>query len=173
MGKTKKKEENIEVDFGIGKLSFGGLFKGIGNLIDLASKLPQEVEEIQKSGEIKGLGDKLRGVYGFNIRTMGGKTVVDSFGNIKETPSGPVVEEIREPIVDIFDENDHLTVVAELPGVDENNIHIEVKGDILTLKTEKGERTYSKEVLLPTAVDMDTMEHSYKNGILEIRLKRQ
>ena len=69
----------------------GGIFEGIGNLIDLASKLSEEAKEIKREGEIKGLGGKAKGVYGFSIRTLvGGKPVVETFGNIKRQKEGSV-----------------------------------------------------------------------------------
>lgn len=36
--KTKKGKEGMDIDLGIVKLSFGGLFKGIGKLIDIAER---------------------------------------------------------------------------------------------------------------------------------------
>jgi len=41
--KGKKEEEGLDIDFGIGKLSLGGLFKGIEKLIDLAAELKKQV----------------------------------------------------------------------------------------------------------------------------------
>ena len=109
--------KEFEVDSGVGKLKFEGLFKGIGNLIDLASKLGEEAQEIKSVGEIKGLPKDAKGVYGFSIRTLaGGKPVVETFGNIKDTPKGPVVEEAREPMVDVFDEQDHSWFLWSFPG---------------------------------------------------------
>lgn len=173
--KKKPEEEEIEIDFGIGKLSFGGLFKGIGNLIDLVSKMAEEGKtEVTRTGEIKGLGRKgAKGVYGFTVRTMvGGEPIVESFGNIKETPRGPVVEEVREPIVDVFDEKDKVLVITELPGVEESGIHIEVKGDILNIDASDTDRKYAKEVLLPCSVEAEKMQFSYKNGILKVTLPK-
>ena len=169
----KEKGEEFEIDFGVGKLKFGGLFKGIGNLIDLASRLGEEAGEVKKAGEIRGLPRDARGVYGFSIRTMGGgKPVVETFGNIKDSPQGPVVEEVREPIVDVFDEEDHILVIAELPGVDEDDIEVEVAGDILKLAATGKTGKYAKEVLLPARVTSETMKSTYKNGILEITLPK-
>jgi HSP20 family protein len=167
------KEENnkIEIDFGIGKISFGGLFKGLGNFIDLASKLSEE--GVEKKGEIKGLPKNARGVYGFSIRTLGGKPVIESFGNIKETAKGPVVEEVREPIVDVFDEEGRILVIVELPGVSENEIKTEVAGDILNLTASDSDRKYAKEMLLPSKVKADSIKTSYKNGIYEITLEKE
>jgi len=104
---------------------------------------------------------------------LGGKPVIEQFGNIKATERGAVVAEVREPIVDIFDEGDKLVVIAELPGVEESDVSFEVKDDILNLSAEAKDRKYSKEVLLPSSVDANSAESSYKNGILEIKLRKK
>jgi HSP20 family protein len=167
----KEENENVEIDFGMGKISFGGLFKGLGNLIDLASKLSEEGYE--RRGEIRGLPKGAKGVYGFSIRTLAGKPVIESFGNIRETAKGPIVEEVREPMVDVFDEKDRISVIAELPGVSESEIKIEVAGDILNLAASDRDRKYAKEILLPSKVKPDSAKTSYKNGILEITLEKE
>jgi HSP20 family protein len=170
--KTKgKPSEDVEINFGTGQIGFGGIFKGLGNLIELASKLNEE--GINKSGEIKGLPKDVKGVYGFKISTLsGGKPIIETFGNVKETSKGPVVEEIREPIVDVFDEKGHILVIVELPGVSKDKIKIEINGDILNLSTTDKGRQYAKEILLPHKVNAETMKSAYKNGILEITLEK-
>jgi len=172
MTKEKKSEESVgepHVDF-----SLGGIFKGIENILQMASKLAESGEGTMKTGEftIPGLGDKARGIFGFSIKTLGQDQVkVEPFGNIRETQAGPVVEEVREPIVDVFDEGDQIRVLAEMPGVEEADIQYEVKGDILTLSTED-DRKYHKEVLLPAPVKEEDAKVSYKNGILELRFTK-
>jgi len=174
-GKEKKEEKReVEIDFGLGKIGLGGIFEGIGNLIDLASKLSEEAKEIKGGGEIKGLGGKAKGVYGFSVRTLvGGKPVVETFGNIKRTKEGPVIEEVREPIVDVVEEKDFVRVIAELPGVSKENVKIKISEDILNLSAERGERKYAKEVLLPFPVKENPTEFSFKNGILELKLGKK
>jgi len=166
----QKRKVGGEFEFG-----FGSLFKGISSLFDLVSKMTEEgEEEYTQTGEIKGLGDKAKGVYGLSVKMgLGGKPVIEQFGNIKSTERGAVVAEVREPIVDIFDEGEKLVVIAELPGVGEKDIHLEVKDDILDLSAEAKDRKYSKEVLLPSPIDADSMESSYKNGVLEIKLRKK
>ena len=167
----EEKEPKVQVDFGL-----GGLFKGFGNLFDIVSKMTEEgKEEHISTGEIKGLGDKVKGIYGFSVKMgIGGQPTVEQFGNIKKTEKGSVeVAEVREPIVDVFDEGDYLMVIAELPGVDESDIHLEIKGDILTLKAEGKDRKYSKEVLLPSEVEGGSMETQYRSGIMEIKLTKK
>jgi len=171
--KGKKKKEGSGFDLGLGGL--GGLFKGIEKLIDLSEDLSAKGGEINKQGEIdlNSLKKGMKGVFGFTVKTMvGGESKVEPFGNIKKTPKGPVVEAEREPIVDVFDEKDHVLVVAELPGIEEKDIKTEIKDDILNISSEKTERKYKKEVLLPAKVEAVPISSMYKNGILEIKLKK-
>ena len=169
----KRRMPDMEVEIGLGGL--GGLFKGVGGLLDLVSKMVEEGKEVETgSGEKEILGGKGKAVYGFSIRAgLGGKPIVESFGNVRSTESGPVVAEVREPLVDVFDEGDEIRVVAELPGVEEKDVTVEVKDDILTLNAENRERKYHKEVLLPSAVMSQALEQSYRNGILVMKLKKR
>lgn len=173
--KGKKEEEGLDIDFEIGKLSFGGLFKGIEKLIGLAAELKEAGGEIKKEGEIdlSRLKEGMKGVYGFSIKTaVGGKPIVETFGNIKKTPEGPVVEEEREPLTDVFDEKDEVVVIAEIPGVSEDGISVDLKGDILEISAVSKNRKYRKEVLLPVQVKKETLSYTFKNGILEVRIKK-
>lgn len=172
MPERKRSETKGEVPFDLG---FGGLFKGIGNFVDLLSQMVEEgEEEVTRTEEfkIKGLGDKGKGVYGFSVKMgIGGVPHVEHFGNVRETEEGPVVAEVREPMVDVFDEGDVILVVAELPGTAEDEIEIEIKDDILSLETN-GKRKYAKEILLPCPVNPATIKKAHKNGVLELRLEK-
>lgn len=178
--KKKKKEEPEEKAEGVGiDFGLGGLFKGLGNLIDTATRLAEKGEELSKTGEIKfsglekikGLKD-LKGVYGVRVRTMAdGRPSVKPFGNIKKTPKGPVVEEMREPMVDVFEEPNEINIIAEMPGIEEKDIKVEIKGDILNINAQGENRKYQKEVLLPQPGREENMTWTYKNGILEIKIR--
>lgn len=173
--KDEKEEDGLDIDFGIGRLSLGGLFKGIEKLVDLAADLKEAGGEIKKEGEIdlSHLKEGMKGVFGFSIKTaVGGRPIVEPFGNIKKTPKGPKVEEEREPITDVFDEKEEVRVYAEMPGVNEVDIKLGLKEDILDISAQSGDRKYHKEVLLPTKVKVETISSSYKNGILEVRVKK-
>lgn len=167
-----KEDKRAKAEFGLG---LGGLFKGMGDLFELISKMTEEgTQEIVRSGEIEGLPGKAKGVYGFTIKMgLGGQPTVERFGNIKKTEKGPVVAEVQEPMVDVFDEKDSVLVIAELPGVEEGDISLEIKGDVLSLTAAGKHRKYSKEVLLPAAVDAESKESTYRNGILEIKLAKK
>lgn len=168
--KKNEKDEGLGIDFGL-----GGLFKGIEKLIDLAADLKEAGGEIEKEGEIdlSHLKEGMKGVYGFSIKTAtGGRPVVESFGNIKKTPKGPTVEEEREPLTDVFDEKEEVRVYAEMPGVNEEDIKLDLKGDILDILAKSGDRKYHKEILLPVKVKSETLISSYKNGILEVKIRK-
>jgi len=169
-----------EVDVGSMVKGLGGLFGGLVTLIEKASALAEKGEELKKSGEFRvtGLpgqaGKDAKGVYGFTIRTLAdGKRKVQTFGNIKKTPAGPVVEEVREPIVDVFDEGDSMKIIAELPGISTSDVKTEVNGDILTVSAAGKGRKYTKEIHLPVQVDEGKVSTSYENGVLEITLVKK
>jgi HSP20 family protein len=169
----------IDPDTNPGDVSVGRVFQSLGGFLDLLSNLSNLAEqgggEINRSGE---LGDDKKGmkaVYGFSVRMGGGgKPTIEKFGNVKDKVDGqgPVVEEAREPMVDLFDEDDHLLLIAELPGVDANDIHFEVKDDVLSLSATRGDRKYRKEVLLSSAVRAQAATSSYRNGVFEIKLPK-
>jgi HSP20 family molecular chaperone IbpA len=93
--------------------------------------------------------------------------------DLPETTHGSRVEGERQPVVDVFEEQDHVLVIMELPGVEEEQIATEVTGDILTLSAAGGNRTYSSEVVLPQDVDANTIKSTYNNGVLELRMSKK
>jgi HSP20 family protein len=116
-------------------------------------------------------------VYGFSVKVggVGGakKVTLEPFGNIKRPPRGaPVVSEEREPIIDLFDEEDHVLVVAELPGIDEKDINLALHKDILEITARKGDKKYHKEVFLGRTFDEKNMSFTCRNGILEVKFTK-
>jgi HSP20 family protein len=96
--------------------------------------------------------------------------------------------EITAPSVDVYEEKDDIVVKAELPGMDKNDIEVNVSDSHLVLKGEKKkeekieekdyyrcERSYGafvRAVDLPTDVQTEKIKASFKNGILEVRLPK-
>lgn len=169
---NKDDGKNQRSDFEL--FGLGGLFKGIEKLVDLAGKL-EEKGGISKEGEIDfdHIKKGMKGVYGFTINTAGGGSPkVETFGNLKKTPEGPKVDEEREPITDLFDEKDEIVIIAEMPGIDEDDLKIDLKEDILEISAVSKTRTYRKELLLPAKVIEQNLSHKFTNGILEIKIKK-
>ena len=65
----------------------------------------------------------------------------------------------------------YVTDIYPLGGKRGTSVTVELHGDVLVLETA-GDRKYAREVLLPASVDAESLEKIYRNGILEIRLKK-
>jgi HSP20 family protein len=163
------KERHLNNGIGGG---LGGILKGLGDLVEKLGDLEKQ-GEISKTGSINGPGEQLRGIYGFTVRVGLGDQGprIEPFGNIRrDADSGRTeVQEVREPMVDVFEEEDHLLVLAELPGVGKDDIKVDVKDDVLTITAERGDKKYRKEVLLPCCVPKSKMQVTCNNGVLEIK----
>jgi len=77
---------------------------------------------------------------------------------------------VRDPIVDVFEEQKEIHIIAEMPGIEEKDINLEIKGDILNISTLGENRKYQKEILLSRSVKSEDMTWTYKNGILDIKI---
>lgn len=86
-------------------------------------------------------------------------------------PPTASIEE-KEPIVDVFEEENHINVTAELPGIEEKDIKLKIEDNLLTISADTPEKKYYKEVKLPTSVEKDSVESKYRNGVLEVKLKK-
>ncbi|MBD3404897.1 MAG: Hsp20 family protein [Candidatus Lokiarchaeota archaeon] len=112
-------------------------------------------------------------VFGVKMQ-MGpdGKPIIQRFGNVpgdeEEIPAGPALE----PLVDVIEESDEIVVVAELPGVERDEIKVRIKGQKLTIHVDNPTRPYHKEIKLPSQVQKNAARSAIRNGILEVRLKK-
>ena len=145
---------------------------------ELIREFEEEMEELfeEELGRLIKSHGAFKGPYYYGVRiTIGpdGTPRIEEFGNIKRGRSGrPIISEEIEPLVDVIEHDDEIWVVAELPGVKKDDIKVKVSGKKLVIKAE-GERKYYKEVTLPAEVKPETAKASYRNGVLEIKLKRK
>lgn len=93
------------------------------------------------------------------------------------------------PAVDIFEDDGHITIHAELPGMRPDDVDIDVHEGILTLRGERRleneekregyhriERSYgsfSRSFSLPEGIDADGCEANMKEGVLTVRLPKK
>jgi len=143
---------------------------------DLDEFMRREFEGAFKTPKIEKGEMKVYGpyVYGFSY-TMGpdGKPIIREFGNVKPTRLGPRLREEREPLVDVMSEKDEVVVTAELPGVEKTDIKLDVAEETLTISVDTKKHKYHKELELPSKVDSKSAKASYKNGVLEVRLRKR
>lgn len=93
------------------------------------------------------------------------------------------------PNIDVFEKGDKLVVKAEIPGMKEDDIHVSVEGDMLTIRGEKKtelevkeedyyrcERSYGsffRSVALPSTVDTSKIDADYEDGVLQVILPKK
>ncbi|HVP26488.1 MAG TPA: archaeal heat shock protein Hsp20 [Candidatus Bathyarchaeia archaeon] len=113
-------------------------------------------------------------VYGYSVKIgPDGKPEINEFGNVKQSRLGPPqVKEEREPLVDIIETNGEIRIVAELPGVEKEDIKLHGTEDSITITVDKPQRKYYKEAKLPAKVNVKEAKTTYKNGVLEIILPK-
>jgi HSP20 family molecular chaperone IbpA len=78
-----------------------------------------------------------------------------------------------KPLIDIFQEKSWITIVAEIVGFNKETLKINVKDQKITLSAKAKDRRYYKSLNLPKVVVPNVMHTTYKNGVLEIKLKRR
>ncbi|VVB50507.1 Small heat shock protein HSP16.5 [uncultured archaeon] len=148
---------------------------------DMEDEFKRMEEEMNKIiGEAsKGNAKIMQGkpiVYGFSMKVgPDGKPRIEEFGNapVRSLPNADVTAGQREPLVDVIDGAEEITVIAELPGVDKKDIRLEADDDILSIRVDTAGRKYAKEIELPAEVDVENVKANYKNGILEVKLARK
>jgi HSP20 family protein len=92
------------------------------------------------------------------------------------------------PPMDLVETEDHLVLRADLPGVDRDEIEIEVKDGVLTVagerraqheekregfhRVERSFGRFSRALELPKGVEADNIEASFERGVLEVRMPK-
>jgi HSP20 family protein len=92
------------------------------------------------------------------------------------------------PVVDVAETDTAYEITAELPGMDEKNIEVNVANGGITIKGEKKEETEEKKkdyyvserrygsferyFTLPEGVDANKIEATFKNGVLKVTLPK-
>ncbi|MGP1271729.1 MAG: Hsp20/alpha crystallin family protein [Phycisphaerales bacterium] len=156
----------------------GGILGGLAELLNSVGDLAEKGEALRRSGDFETRSGK-RGSFqvGFNIRTAergssdGARYTVEPFGHVRRDASTgrPELAEVREPATDVFEEEDHLLIVAELPGVALEDLSLRVDGGTLSLSAERGQQRFAKTLTLPSEAVGEPVVSS-TNGVFEIRL---
>ena len=92
------------------------------------------------------------------------------------------------PAVDLIEREDSLVLKADLPGLSEDDVQIEVRDNVLTIAGERKaehedkqngyyriERSFgrfSRSLQLPEGVDADRIGASFENGVLEVTIPK-
>jgi HSP20 family protein len=111
-------------------------------------------------------------VFGFSMNLgPDGKPNIQRFGNTPGDDKGEFTSSL-EPLVDVVQEDDEIIVVAEVPGVERDEIKVRIKGTKLTIHVDNPQKPYHKEIQLPGRVKKEDAKSAVRNGVLEVRLKK-
>lgn len=112
-------------------------------------------------------------VYGYSV-TIGpdGKPVVREFGNVRSGEDRPLkaIQDKREPLVDVISSGTDVRIIAEMPGVNKEDINVTVNEKAMTISVDREDRGYYKKLELPGIVDPKGARSTYNNGILEVTI---
>ena len=92
------------------------------------------------------------------------------------------------PAVDLFEREDSLVLKADLPGLGEDDVQIEVRDNVLTIsgerradfedkqngyyRVERSFGSFSRSLTLPEGVDAEQIKASFDNGVLEVTIPK-
>jgi len=92
------------------------------------------------------------------------------------------------PAMDLIEEDDRYVLRADLPGVREDEVHVELEDNVLTIsgerKSEHEERkeglyrlerasgSFSRSLTLPEGIDPDSIQARFDKGVLEVRVPK-
>ena len=92
------------------------------------------------------------------------------------------------PAIDIVEKEKAFEVTAELPGLDANNVDIQLSDNVLTIKGEKQEEkeektkdryvserrygSFRRSLQVPGSVDANKIEANFRNGVLTVTMPK-
>ncbi|RLI86031.1 MAG: Hsp20/alpha crystallin family protein [Candidatus Altiarchaeales archaeon] len=142
---------------------FKEMEENIARIFDEAKRM--SLKEPEKGGPY---------VYGFSMRIgPEGKPKIEEFGNIPGIVSGRMeIPRGREPLTDIIEGDKEISVIVELPGVEKEDIDLNIGVDSLEIDVDTPKRKYHKRLSLPCEVKPEKARATYKNGVLEVKIER-
>jgi HSP20 family protein len=160
------------------------MWKDRWNFEKMFEEFDKEFEEVEK--EMKRMLEAFRDMqasgtavagpfyYGYSV-TVGpdGKPKVQEFGNVRTEMQLAGQTGRREATVDTaLNEKEGLFIItAEMPGVEKEDIKVQVLEGRVEIRAARGERSYETTVPVKAKLDKDSVQQSYANGILELKIK--
>ena len=140
-------------------------------LVDMRERMDRIFDAFMKNE----LGlDRSSLVYGFSMQTgEDGEPVMQELGSAPEqarTDGGRSPE--RKPLIDVIESGEQVSVIVELPGVKKEQIKIEVLERSLQVDLDDEVKEFHERIELPCDVLPDSIKASYKNGVLEVSMRR-
>lgn len=156
----------------------GGFAQRLWDFLKLLEEMENKKEKVRTvSGELEGPFDS-KAVYGYTVKLGIENRDFPFRRGFHPRPRPPAhVRSIRaenvaaEPVIDVFDEGGCISVVAQMPHVKEEDIGLRIIDNILTITARTPEGEIERDISVSDGSEIK--ETSFKNGILEIKIKKE
>ena len=145
------------------------------DLYDELEKLGDLIDETMQKAldDSKDTPTKRNRFKGFSVKIgPEGKPRIREFNNRQPRQAESEVSDDPEPLVDIIEEGETVIVLAALPGVNKDDIGLRLTENNLSFSVDAADFEWYDELRLPARVNPKSARASYKNGVLEIKVKK-
>lgn len=174
-----KRKQNIDKPTGdtSESLPIGGLLDGVASILGRLGELAEKGEALRREGHFESKSGKdIRGSYGFTVKLGGDGNKVTTEPTVtphkKTNPQTKAAEQslVRSPHVDLFEESDHLLIIAEMPGVPVDQVTVRFNERKLLLAGQAARLRFETEIDVPCVCNPDDVSVTANNGVIEIRI---
>jgi HSP20 family protein len=112
------------------------------------------------------------------------------FGSVFDAPegNGGAVQRRWIPAMDLVEEGEHFVLRADLPGVKDDDINVELEDNVLTIsgerrseheerkegyhRIERAAGRFARSLTLPDGVDPESVDAKFENGVLTVQIPK-
>jgi len=84
----------------------------------------------------------------------------------------PYIINERAPLIDVFDENDHMVIITEFPAIEKDDLRIKPGENNLTIYANGNGMKFKERINFSTPIEGETLELTNNNGVLVIKIKK-
>jgi len=147
---------------------FNDIYEELEKLGDLIDETLQKASETSEKTPVR-----RNRIQGFSIKIgPDGKPRIQEFNIRQPRRNEPELSDDPEPLVDLIEDGETLVFLAALPGVKKDAINLRITENCLTVSVDTADFEWYNEFKLPTKVKPKSARASYKNGVLEVKVKK-
>ncbi len=164
-------------------LGMGGFLDGVSNLISKFGDLAERGEQLRKTmGDAEAKGKPIRTSGGFTVRFGGLSSESNDSASVapvnksstapaaRSSSKSEAVPKDRTANVELFEEDDHLLLLAEMPGVASDDVALNFDDKSLHIQGQSKTANFKAQIDLPRTYAPEQVTITANNGVIEIRL---
>lgn len=158
-------------------------FKGFGFFDDFEDQFKHMEQQMNAlfnqmmKGNLPKQNDPNTKVYGWSYHVgPDGQPHFKEYGNLPEMQSSPPQHQLQQPHespIDVQEGDKEIYITIELPGVEKEDIHMEIIEGTLKIEVTNEKHPYQKEIKLNNEINEKKTEATINNGILSITLEKR